>query len=122
GERAAAVRPELAPYAEERESGDVGGAAGAVTLAEVYGRRERLARPADDLQEIIRDRPSLRAQRGIDERENGVELNLLDVLRGVDAEASDAQARERDQVAGDLLADRGQTGVEIGQPEQFAIL
>ena len=54
-------------------------------------------------------------QRVVDPLQDVIELDLLDVLRRVDPEARDAQARERHQVAGDLLTDRCEAGVQVWQ-------
>src|SRR2546421_3897592 len=113
---------DLVADAHERELGDVGCAARAVRFAEVIARRQGLTRTAAHLQEVIWARPSLCCDRRVDDRENVVELHLLDVLRRIDAEARDTQARQHDQVAGDLLSYRWQPGVQVRQPEQLAVL
>ncbi len=93
-----------------------------VRLAVVVPRRQRLAAAADDLQEPVGNRASFGGHRGVDEREDAVELHLLDVLGRVDTEARDPEAGERDQVARDLLLDARLARVQVREAEQLAVL
>ncbi|OLC42554.1 MAG: hypothetical protein AUI89_02595 [Gemmatimonadetes bacterium 13_1_40CM_3_65_8] len=44
------------------------------------------------------------------------------MFRGVDAKSGDAEAREHEEIVGDLLAHGGEPGIQIGQREQLAVL
>ena len=114
--------PEFVADAGERELGDVRRAAGAVALAEVVGRRQCLSSTARNLEEDVRSRFPFADERVVDPRQDVVELDLLNVLRGIDAKSCDAEPREHHQIVGDLLPDGREPGVEVGQREQLAIL
>src|SRR2546427_403345 len=103
----------------EGELGNVGRAARAVALPEIVPWRQRLAAAADDLQKNVRKRSAFSRQRVVHSSKDVVQLDLLNVLRGVDPEAGDAEVRERQQVVGDLLTHRGESGVQVGQREQL---
>ncbi len=113
---------ELVADADEGEFRDVRRAAGSVRFAEEIARCQRFARPGAHFEKVVRNRAAFGRHRGIDDRENVVELHLLNVFRGVDAKAGDAEPREHDQVPGDLLSDRREAGVEIGERQQFTVL
>src|SRR5437773_1558993 len=104
---------ELVADSNERELGDVRRAAGAICLAEIIDRLQCVVSAAAHLEEPVRNRPPFRAHRRVHERQDAVELHLLDVFSRVDAKAGDAEAREHDQITGDLLSYRRQPGVEI---------
>src|SRR5258705_7109394 len=106
---------EFVAHADERELGDVGGAAGAVAFSEIIMRCKRLSAAANDFEEYVRKLSALSRQPAVQAFEDIVELHLLNVLRRVDAESGHAEAGEREQVVGDLLADGGEAGVQVRQ-------
>src|SRR6476646_3424379 len=102
---------EFVADADESEFRDVRGTTGSVRLAEEITRSQRFARPGAHFKKVVRNRAAFGRHRGIDDRENVVELHLLNVFRGVDAKAGDAEPRQHDQVPSDLLSDRREAGV-----------
>src|SRR6267142_7032298 len=85
-------------------------------------RCKRLSAPSDDFEEYVRKLSALSRQPAVQAFEDTVELHLLDVLRRVDAKSGHAEPGEAEQVVGDLLADGGEPGVQIGQRQQLAVL
>src|SRR5206468_96755 len=97
---------EFVAHPDKREFGDVGGPAGAVAFAEVVVRAERLAYAVpNDLEKNVGTRFAFSDHRVVDGAQNLVQVHLLDVFRRIDPESGDAEPRQRDQIAGDLLTD-----------------
>src|SRR5258705_12053264 len=106
---------EFVAHADERELGDVGGAAGAVAFSEIIMRCKRLSAPSDDFEEYVRKLSALSRQPAVQAFEDIVKLHLLDVLRRVDAEPRHAEPIEGEQVVGDLLVNARVPRVQVGK-------